>query len=156
MATPEQIEIIRANLIGLPDEITDIVVGVIIDSSKTLHDAAIALAESTASLFAGDTTIKVGSLAINGEQESERWLQIKQNLITRKLTNSGIIVDPGDGSGTVIPTLGATVTGSEVTDMETTANDSNRVPNQEEVGMFNNRPNNPTGAYDTRVYGEEW
>lgn len=92
-----QIDVIRANLLGLPPEITDTVIQTIIDSSQTIHDAAIALAESAASLAVaeGSEDIKIGSLAIKSSGTSaDRWLAIKDNLIKRKLTGAGTIVDP--------------------------------------------------------------
>ena len=109
---PTAIEIIRANLIGLPADITDITIQVIIDSSQSLHDAAIALAESAASLTAGDSeSIKLGSLSISSDV-SASWLAIKDNLIKRKLTNTGVIVDPNaSGSGIGI---GATLYGTQI------------------------------------------
>lgn len=102
---PTAIEIIRANLIGLPDEITDTVIQVIIDSSQSLHDAAIALAESAASLSAADNeSIKLGTLAISSDV-SASWLAIKDNLIKRKLTNTGVIVDPNEGALLVLASV---------------------------------------------------
>lgn len=92
-----QIDVIRANLLGLPPEITDGVIETVINSSKTLHDAAIALAESAASLGAAEDSddIKIGTLAIKSTGNTTRdWLAIKDNLIKRKLTDAGIIVDP--------------------------------------------------------------
>lgn len=123
---PTAIEIIRANLIGLPDEITDTVIQVIIDSSQSLHDAAIALAESAASLSAADNeSIKLGTLAISSDV-SASWLAIKDNLIKRKLTNTGVIVDPNEGGVTGIG-IGATLYGSQI-------------PRAFSEGQFNNPP----------------
>lgn len=109
---PTAIEIIRANLIGLPDQITDAVIQTIIDSSQSLHDAAIALAESAASLTAADAeSIKLGTLAISSDV-STSWLAIKDNLIKRKLTNTGVIIDPN--ATTYAVGLGATLFGTQI------------------------------------------
>lgn len=111
---PTQIEIIRANLIGLPAEITDIVLQVLIDSSRSLHDAAIAAAESAASLAVDDSDdIKLGSLAISGGRSAQYWLDIKDNLIKRALTGEGVIIDPNEGSA-YVSGYGATPSGDEI------------------------------------------
>lgn len=122
MAT--SIEIIRANLPGLPDEITDTVIQIIIDTSKTLHDAAIALCDAAAST-AENTDIKVGTLSIR-EKSAEDWMKIKDNLIRRKMTDSGVIVNP-DAENTGQPAFGMVATGD-------------CIPRQFEEGQFDNPP----------------
>jgi len=89
------IEIIRANLIGLPTEITDSVIQTVVDSSTSLHNAAISLADSAATLAAGNSEVlKVGTLSIDSSKSADYWLRIKDNLIKRALTNTGVITDP--------------------------------------------------------------
>ena len=111
---PTQIEIIRAHLIGLPAEITDATIQIIIDSSKSLHDAAIALAESAATLAVDDSDdIKLGTLAINGGRSAQYWLNIKDNLIKRAITGEGVIIDPNETSA-YVSGYGAVSTGDEI------------------------------------------
>ncbi len=113
---PTQIEIIRANLIGLPTEITDLVIQTLVDSSQSLHDAAIALCDSAASLAIADTNdIKLGSLAISGSgRGAEYWIAIKDNLIKRALTGQGEIIDTSDGSTEYVSGYDAVITGDDI------------------------------------------
>lgn len=107
-------EIIRANLIGLPAELTDTIIEIVISSSKSLHDAAIALCDSAASLAAEDSSdIKIGSLAISSGKTAEYWLKIKDNLIKRSLLGEGVIIDPNET--VYVSGYAATITGDDIT-----------------------------------------
>lgn len=127
---PTAIEIIRANLIGLPADITDTVIQVIIDSSSSLHDAAIALCDSAASLAIADGAedIKIGTLAIGSSgKTAQYWLAIKDNLIKRAITGEGVIIDPNTPGNAKYAGYAAAMTGEDI-------------PQQTWTGQFDNPP----------------
>ena len=109
---------------GLPEEITDDIIQIIIDTSSSLHDAAIALCDSAASVVESED-IKLGSLALKSSG-SDKWLALKDNLIKRKLTGSGIIIDPNANSSAYAG-LDVVMTGTEI-------------PRQFTTGQFDNSP----------------
>ena len=122
MAT--SIEIIRANLMGLPEEITDDIIQIVIDTSASLHDAAIALCDSAASVVESED-IKLGSLALKSSG-SDKWLALKDNLIKRAITGNGVIINP-DATTSRYAGLDAVMTGDDI-------------PNQFTTGQFDNPP----------------
>lgn len=135
MATEQQRAVIRANLLGLPADFTDDIINTIIDSSRTLHDAAISLAESAASLATSDSeTIKIGPLTISGERTAQHWLAIKDNLLARKRTNDGVIVDPEMNAVTDASGYGAMLSGADI-------------PARNYEGQFDNPPGFESGGY---------
>ncbi len=127
MATVEQIALARTMLPGLPASITDDQIGDLIDNyAGSVIDAAIALADSAASLYASKADIKVGSISISNSQKAKAWQALKDNLIKRKLTGAGG-GPAGSASLAAAGIAGASLTGEAV-------------PTQFWVGQFDNPP----------------
>lgn len=74
-------------------------------------DVAIALADYMATLSTSATRdIKVGPISIAKAEQSQNWQAIKDNLIKRKLTGSGV-ADGGLGLSSLTYPVDATLTG---------------------------------------------
>lgn len=148
MTVPTTVDMVRDLLIGADISIfTDEYIQRQIDQGMYAIDIAVMIAESQASMFASKADIKVGSLALSNSQKAQAWMGIKKNLIYRKQTDSGLPNDGSSSAGSGLVGVGAgVVTGSSVQTMQSNVDNPDRVPNQFEVGQFDNPPTNPTGV----------
>lgn len=110
-------DIIRAFLPGLPPEITDVTIDIVIANSATMDEALLTLCDSAASVAVAASSgedIKLGSLGISSSssKDAEHWLAIKDNFLKRKMIDGQIIIDPTDSEGVV--GYGMVLTGADI------------------------------------------
>lgn len=143
MAIPTTIQMVRDLLIGADSTVfDDDYITRQIDQGLVAVDIAIMIAESAASLVAGETDMRIGPLSDSASQEAKAWLSIKKNLIYRKETGAGL---PNDGSASFAIGLGVGVNpGSSRQGMRARTDNPDRTENQFETGQFDNPPTNPS------------
>lgn len=110
-------DIIRAFLPGLPLEITNTIIDIVIANSATMDDALLTLCDSAASIVSSKgegESIKLGSLSISDSsyRDAQNWLDIKDNFLKRRMIDGQIIVDPTDSEGVV--GYGMILTGADI------------------------------------------
>lgn len=155
MTVPTTIQMVRDLLLGADQtNFDDAYIQRQIDQGLTAIDIAIMIAESSASLYATKQDLKIGPIGLSNSQKSKAWMEIKKNLIFRKNTGSGL---PNDGSASsgLVSVGGGVQTGVSVQTMRQVSDDSNRAPNQFEIGQFDNPTSSPTGTIYTKREEQE-
>lgn len=151
MKIPTTVDMVRDLLIGADSSIfDDAYIQRQITNGMCAIDIAIMIAESSGSLYATKQDLKVGPISLSNSQKAKAWMDIKKNLIFRKNTGAGLPPDGSDTGSGLVTVGGGAMTGVSRQKMQEVSGDSNRAPNQFEIGQFDNPPTNPTG----RVYTE--